>query len=88
MARGSRNTPKLVDSSNDKKGRKSPSEVKTLIVSRARAVIRRSIARLQMAEMRSTGNPEGNFDLLEAYRAFDAELVKIVTYANQDSEEK
>lgn len=51
--------------------------VKTEIVGRARKIIRRSVARLQAAEVRSSGNPEGNWELLKAYKAFDEQLVKI-----------
>ena len=71
MAKGKRNTP---DSGTEKSERKTPAEAKAAIVARVRSVIRRGVARLQAAEMRASGNPEGNAELLAAYKAFDAAL--------------
>ena len=76
MARGNRNTTSATET---KKARKSPQEAKAAIVATVRKVIRRGVARLQAAEMRASGNPEGNFELLKAYKAFDAELESIGT---------
>ena len=79
MARGNRNAPSTASSSTDKKARKSPQEAKAAIVATVRKVIRRGVARLQAAEMRASGNPEGNFELLKAYKSFDAQLEAIAT---------
>jgi hypothetical protein len=75
MAKSSRNTPKAPA---DEKAKKTAAEVKGEIVARVRKAIRRSVARLNAAEVRSSGNPEGNWNLIKAYKAFDAELDAIV----------
>lgn len=83
MAKGKRNAP---DATGDKKARKTPEQAKAAIVATVRKVIRKGVARLQAAEMRASGNPEGNFELLKAYKAFDAELEGIATGTAKDEE--
>lgn len=61
------------------KVKKSKDQVKSEIVERTRKMVKRAVARLNAAEVRTSGNPEGNWNLLKAYKAFDGELAAIVT---------
>ena len=76
MAKNSRNVPGSATEGSSKP-KKSAAEVKKEIVGRTRKIVRRSVARLQAAEVRTSGNPEGNWELLKAYKAFDEQLSKI-----------
>lgn len=81
MAKGKRNTP---SNGEEKTTRKSPAEAKASTVASVRKMIRKSVARLQRAEMQASGDPEGNADLLTAYKSFDAELVKLVAGSDEE----
>jgi len=78
MAKSSRNAPTPKAAETESTQKKSAGQVKAEIVARVRKAIRRSVARLNAAEVRASGNPEGNWNLIKAYKAFDSELDAIV----------
>lgn len=85
MAKGSRNTPR---NGSEKKSsdKKSSDQIKAEIVARARQVVRRAVVRLNQMEMRTSGDPEGNGELIKSFKAFDTALENLTKPAQEDDE--
>jgi hypothetical protein len=62
--------------------RKTPQEARAATVKRVRDNVGKAVAQLQSAEIRRTGKLSGNADLVAAYEAFDAQLVKIAAVSD------